>query len=191
MSASFHSTPALVSAPSGEASPSGEVGQWFTEEVQPHDSQLKSYLRAAFPSVRDVEDIVQETYLRIWKTRATQSIRSAKGFLFHLARHVALDFVRHQRASPIKDVTDLAQLRAFDQGPDAAEAACSREEIALLADAIDTLPARCREIFILRKIHRVPQKEIARRLGLSEQTVQVQVSRGMKRCEEFFARHGL
>jgi len=111
--------------------------------------------------------------------------------LFHIARHVAVDLIRHDRASPIKGVTDLADLRVLDTSPDAAEVACTREEIALLADAIDALPARCREIFILRKIKRVPQKEIARHLGLSEQTVQVQVSRGMKRCEKFLARRDL
>jgi RNA polymerase sigma-70 factor (ECF subfamily) len=104
---------------------------------------------------------------------------------------VVLDLIRHQRSSPIEPVTDLAELRVLDSRPDAADATCSREEILLLADAIDSLPARCREIFILRKIKQVPQKEIASILGISVQTVQVQVLRGMKRCEKFLARRGL
>ncbi|MFM9956267.1 MAG: RNA polymerase sigma factor [Opitutaceae bacterium] len=57
--------------------------------------------------------------------------------------------------------------------------------------AIDSLPARCREILILRKLRGVPQKAIAAQLGLSEQTVQVQVSRGVRRCEEFLRAHGV
>jgi RNA polymerase sigma factor (sigma-70 family) len=48
------------------------------------------------------------------------------------------------------------------------------------------LPDRCREIFILRKLKQVPQKEIASRLGISERTVESQVTRGMKLCEAFF-----
>jgi len=169
-----------------------EHARWFKEEVYPHDGQLKSYLRGTYLSAHgEVEDIVQESYLRVWKARATQSIHSAKGFLFQVARHVATDLLRRERASPIEGVTDLADLSVFDGGPNAAEAACTREEIALLADAIDALPGRCREIFILRKIKRVPQKDIARALGISEQTVQVQVLRGMKRCEEFLSRYGL
>lgn len=152
--------------------------------------QLKAYLRGSFPSIRDVDDIAQESYLRVWRARATQSIRSAKGFLFQIARHVATDVLRRDLVSPIKGVTDLAALSVFDGKPDAAEVACSREEIALLADAIDALPARCRQVFILRKIQRIPQKEIAGRLGISEQTVQVLVLRGMKRCEKFFACRG-
>jgi RNA polymerase sigma-70 factor (ECF subfamily) len=179
-----------LSAPPGLPS-LAEQERWFKEEVHAHDSELKSYLRGSFPSIRDVEDVTQESYLRVWKACATQSIRSAKGFVFQIARHVATDTVRHELASPISEVTDLAILPVCDDKPDAAEAACTREEIMLLADAIDALPRRCREIFILRKIKRLPQKEIARLLGLSEQTVQVQVQRGMKCCEKFFTRRGV
>lgn len=184
---------ASSAAPSaGATEPPGiDQARWFIEEVHCHDSQLKAYLRGSFPSVRDLDDVVQESYLRIWKARATQSIRSAKGFLFQVARHVVLDLIRHERVAPIQAVTDLTGLRVLDGKPDAAEAACSREEILLLADAIETLPARCREVFILRKIRQIPQKQIASVLGISVQTVQVQVLRGMKRCEKFLSRRGL
>ena len=165
--------------------------RWFTEQVYVHHSQLKAYLHGSFPAVRDVDDVVQESYLRFWKANAQQSIRSAKAFLFQIARHVAMDQVRQQSSSPIQIVTDLDDLSVLDSRPDAADAACSREEVLLLADAIDALPARCREVFILRKIKRVPQREIGQILGISEQTVQVQVSKGMKRCEKFLAQHGV
>lgn len=171
--------------------PASDHTRWFAEEVHPHEAQLKAYLRGSYPSVRDVDDVVQESFLRIWRVRAGQSIASARGLLYQIARHVALDFIRHDRASPFKLVTDLTGLRVYDQSPDSAAAACTCEEIELLADAIDALPARCRDIFILRKIKRVPQKEIARTLRISEQTVQVQVQRGMKRCEKFLAQRGL
>lgn len=67
-----------------------EQAQWFANEVHAHASQLKAYLRGAFPSVRDVDDVVQESYLRIWKARAIHPIESAKTFLFTIARRVAL-----------------------------------------------------------------------------------------------------
>jgi RNA polymerase sigma-70 factor (ECF subfamily) len=171
--------------------PASDHTRWFAEEVHPHEAQLKAYLRGSYPSVRDVDDVVQESFLRIWRARAGQSIASARGLLYQIARHVALDFIRHERMSPISSVTDLAGLHAYDERPDAAETACTREEIALLADAIDALPARCRDVFLLRKIKRIPQKEIARMLKISEQTVQVQVQRGMKRCEKFLTQRGL
>jgi RNA polymerase sigma-70 factor (ECF subfamily) len=174
-----------------EPSPTADHHRWFAEEVQPHQSQLRSYLRGTFPTVRDVDDVVQESLLRIWRARAKQTIRSAKDFLFQTGRNVATDAIRRQRASPVDFVADLAGSSVLESSPSAADVVCTREELAVLADAIARLPARCREIVILRKIKRVPQKEIARMLGVSEFTVQNQVSRGMKRCEEYLAARGI
>jgi RNA polymerase sigma-70 factor (ECF subfamily) len=85
----------------------------------------------------------------------------------------------------------LAALSVVEDRPDAAEKAAANQELMLLAAAIDALPTRCREIVILRKLQGVPQKAIAAQLGLSEQTVQVQVLRGVKRCEKFLRQHGV
>ena len=161
---------------------------WFKDEVQPHDTSLRAYVRGRFPAVRDVDDVVQESYLRIWQARARHPIQSARAFLFRIARNLALDIVRHDRRSPIKVVTDLSHLFVIDDRPDAAAAASRQQEIALLVDAIDALPARCREIFILRKLRGVSQKDIAARLGLSEQTVQVQAARGLRRVADSLRR---
>ncbi len=162
----------------------GSPEKWFKEEVQPHDASLKAWLRGRFPAVRDVDDVVQESYLRIWKARALHPIDSAKAFLFRVARNLALDTLRHERRSPIAAVTDLDRLFVLDDKPDAAAQAARQQEIALLVEVIDELPPRCREIFILRKLQGVPQKDIAARLGLSEQTVQVQAARGLRRVAE-------
>lgn len=170
---------------------SADQVRWFSEEVYPHDGRLKAYLRTAYPSVRDVEDVVQESYVRIWKARAACRIERAGAFLFQVARRLALDVLRRNRASPVRGVTDLAALCVLDGRPSADEIACSREEIEFLAQAVHSLPARCREIVVLRKLKCVPQKEIAQKLGISEQTVEVQVVRGVKRIREFLLRRGV
>ena len=160
--------------------------RWFEEEVHPHDAQLKSYLRRAFPSVLDFDDIVQESYLRIWKARAVEEIRSARAFLFTVARRLALDIVRRDRRSPFVPVKDVNQLFVLDnRAPDARRAANHQLEIQLLIEAIESLPTRCRETFILCQVEGLPHKEVAARLGVSESTVAVQSSRGLQRCEEF------
>ena len=177
---------------SSETASSIDETRWFVEEVHPHDLQLKSYLRGAFPSVRgDVDDVVQESYLRIWRIRASQPIRSVKAFLFSVARHVALDVARRARVSPVDAVGDLSALRDIQEGPDAAEAATLHEKMELLADALAMLPPRCRQITMLRKLKGVSQKEIATRLGISEKTVEEQAWRGVKRCEKFLRQRGV
>lgn len=157
--------------------------------MHPHGASLKAYLRASFPSVRDIDDVVQESYLRIWKTGAARPIKSAKAFLFTVARRLALDAVRRDRRSPFVSVKDFGGLFVLERTPDASDAARTAEDLQLLVNAIDSLPARCREIFILCQVEGLPQKEAAARLGLSENTIAVQSARGLQRCEEFVRRH--
>jgi RNA polymerase sigma-70 factor (ECF subfamily) len=75
--------------------------RWFADEVHRHELALKAYLRGSFPSVRDIDDVVQESYLRVWRARLAHPIHSTKSFLFQVARHLALDLVRRDRVSPI------------------------------------------------------------------------------------------
>ena len=171
--------------------PVGDHARWFADEVQPHGSSLKAYLQGAFPAVRDAEDVVQESFLRLWKLRAVHPIRSAKAFLFTVARNIALDSVRRTRGSPISAVPDLAALPVMEEDADVSKAVSRSEEVALLVDALQALPARCREIILLRKFEHLSQKEVAARLGISELTVQEQVYRGVRRLEKILAKRGM
>jgi RNA polymerase sigma factor (sigma-70 family) len=165
--------------------------KWFTDEVHPHDAQLKAYLRGAFPAVHDVEDVVQESYLRVWRVRAEGPIRSARAFLFTVARRLAIDGTRRQAASPIEPVQDLARLSVADETADVAGEAEQRERVAILGEAISQLPERCREVFLLHKIRSLSRRETAALLGLAEKTVEVQTARAMDRCGEYLRRRGV
>lgn len=164
--------------------------RWFTEQVQPHEASLRSYLRGAFPAVRDVDDVVQDSLLRIWKVGAHQRIRSVRAFLFTVARRLALDHVRRERISPIDALGHLGALSVVEEREGVVETVGRQESIQLLAAAIATLPTRCRDVFIAYKIEGLPRKEAAARLGLSEKTVEAHTARAMRHCEAFFRRHG-
>ena len=168
-----------------------EQARWFGEEVHRHESSLRAYLRGSFPSVRDIDDVVQESFLRVWRARLTQPVRSARAFLFKVARHHALDQVRRNAIAPVETVRDLAALPVIDDERDVVAALSRREKIRLLAAAIDRLPPRCREIVVLRKLECLPQKQVATRLGLAEKTVEAQVARGIELCEAYLRRHGV
>ena len=180
-----------VNLPPAKPVHTSEHSRWFLEEVEPHASSLRSYLHGAFPAVRDVDDVVQESYLRVWKACALKPIRSARGFLFQVARHIALDFVRRTNRSPVSYMEDVARLPVAEESGGVDEIVGAREKIALLAEAIDRLPARCREVVVMRKLQQIPQREVAARLGLSEKTVEAQLARGVKRCEEFLVQRGI
>ena len=52
------------------ATPSDQE-RWFAEEIQPHEPALRAYLRSRFPEVRDVDDLVQESFTRVLQSRGT------------------------------------------------------------------------------------------------------------------------
>lgn len=171
--------------------PANDPSRWFKDEVQPHDSSLRSYLQASFPAVRDLDDVVQESYLRLFRAAASQPIRSVRALLFTVAKRLALDTVRHAQASPIDASMDLDELSIVAEEPDVAEAADRHERVRLLASAITRLPDRCRQTFILHKIKGLSRKEVALHLGVSERTVEVQTAKAMKRCAGFLRRRGV
>lgn len=171
--------------------PHPEHARWFTDEVHPHDAQLRAYLRGSFPAVRDVDDVVQESYLRVWRMRAAGPIRSARAFLFTVARRLAIDCTRRFGTSPIFAVEDLARLPVADEAADVAGEADRHERVALLGEAVGELPTRCREVFLLHKIQSLSRRETAERLGLAEKTVEVQTARAMERCGEYLRRRGV
>jgi RNA polymerase sigma factor (sigma-70 family) len=179
-----------LDAPAGFAPQAGRE-LWFRQEVYAHESTLKGYLRGTFPSVRDIDDIVQESYVRIWKARGAHPIQSAKAFLFKVARHVALDLVRRNKTSRIDALGGSSALRVIDDGPDPRDTASIREKLDLLADAVVSLPPRCREVIILHKIKGLSQKEVAAKLGLSERTVENHCQSGVKRCERYLRALGI
>jgi RNA polymerase sigma-70 factor (ECF subfamily) len=129
--------------------------------------------------------------LRIWKARSASQINCARAFLFRVARNVAINLLQRERVSPLIAMDDLAALPALEQSPDIPALTCAREELLLLASAIDALPSRCREIMILSRVKNLTQREIAVQLNLSEETVGVQVARGVKKCVEHLRRQGV
>jgi RNA polymerase sigma factor (sigma-70 family) len=135
--------------------------------------------------------VVQESYLRVWKRQSAKPIESVKSFLFTVAKHLALGTLRRERRSPIFDLMDLAATSIIDDGPGVAEMTCSREEIEILFAALSTLSTRTREVYLLRKFERLSQQEIALRLGISANTVEVHVGRANKHCAGFLRRRGV
>ena len=164
---------------------------WFAEHVHAHDHSLKAWLRASFPALRDVEDIAQKSYLRIWRARLFRPIASARSFLFQVARHLAIDAVRRTETVAIESVGDWEEVAALEERPNAADQLCYDEKVELLAAAFLNLPPRCREILTLRKLMGLSNKSIAERLQISEGTVENQIARGTRLCRAYLNERGV
>ena len=105
-----------------------EQDRWFMEEVQPHESSLRSWLRGGFPTLPDVDDIVQESYARLIRARQVGKVGKvgyAKAYLFTTARNAALNFFRRRKVVSIVGVADMAELSVLDDRPGVAETVAS------------------------------------------------------------------
>jgi RNA polymerase sigma factor (sigma-70 family) len=165
-----------------------EQARWFADEVQPHQFALRAYLLARYPSLPDVDNLVQESLVRVLRAHGHQSVESPRGLLFATARNLAFDFMRRQQVIAFEPITETTDSSVFIDVTDVAETVSKKQEFDLLAQAIRTLPERCRQVFTLRTAYGLAQKEIAARLGISENTVEKQMGNGIRRCTEFFAR---
>lgn len=177
---------------SGRTMPPSDHAGWFTREVQPHESALRSWLRAMFPTLAENrDDLVQESYLRLIRARETGEVRQPKAFLFTTARNLALDLFRRRKVVTFEPVADMASLSVMEDRPGVADAVSRQQELELLAEAVRDLPDRCRQVMTLRLLYGLSHKEIAAELAISEFTVKAQLAKGMRRCAGHFERRGV
>jgi RNA polymerase sigma factor (sigma-70 family) len=168
-----------------------ETARWFAAEVEPHESSLRAYLHRQFPAHPDIDDLVQETYARLLQARELGALRAPKAFLFATARNAALDFFRRREVVAIDGLAEIECLPVLEDRPGVPEAVCHDQELQLLAEAIQALPARCRQVITLRKIHGLSHREIAAQLGIAENTVNAQVALGVLRLRDYLCSRGV
>jgi RNA polymerase sigma-70 factor (ECF subfamily) len=129
---------------------------------------------------QEISDIVQDVYLKLSNLDSVEHIQSGRGYFFATARTMLLDRIRRERIVRIDSMTEMEALTLADDDPGPERRVSARLELERVRRLIAGLPDRCREIFELRRIQGVPQREIAERLGIPEHTVEAHAVRGLK-----------
>ena len=165
--------------------------EWFAAEVQPHEAALRAFLGARYPALADADDLVQETFTRVLRARQSGPVASPRGLLFAIARNLALDAMRRRQIVAFEAIAEDGGSSVYMDATDVVETVSRQQEFELLTEAIQSLPDRCRQVFTLRAVYGLSQREIAAKLGISENTVEKQMGKGIRKCGEFFARRGV
>ncbi|WP_338015367.1 RNA polymerase sigma factor [Altererythrobacter sp. C41] len=155
------------------------IMDWVGSEILPHEGEVRAWLRRTLDPA-DIEDVVQEAYCQIARLEEVGHIRSGRAYFFTTARNVVLMQLRRARVVRIDSVTEIDNLNIVLDEPSPERVAGGRRELERVRRLIEGLPERCRRIFELRKIEGLPQREVARRLGVTEHVVENDVGRGLK-----------
>lgn len=157
------------------------LDDWFVREVLVHERALTQYLQRCWPRVDEVHDLRQEVYARVYEAAAGHRPTAPKAFVFTTARHLLADRARRGRVVSIEAVGDFEPSNVYlidEATPERWMGA--RQALRRLAEALDHLPDRCREVVWLRRVEELPQKDVAQRLGISARTVEKHLAKGMR-----------
>ncbi len=163
----------------GAAMTASGLEEWFVREVLPLEAALTQFLRRSLRNKEDVDDVCQDVYALVCEAAQKKPPYPVKPFVFTVARNLLINRVRHDQIVSIEAVADLDALGiAVDEpGPD--RSVMARQDLHRLQLALDRLAPRCREAVVLRKIEDLSYREIAQRMGISEDTVSEYLSSGM------------
>ncbi len=153
---------------------------WLARHVLPHEPALRAWLRQKASLGFDIDDVVQETYAILVAKASIEAIRNPKTYAFQTAYSVILQQLRRAHIVPINAVADIEALEAAGDEPSPEAAVMARDELAMIRRAIAGLPRQTQQAFVLRRIEGLSQSEIARRMKLSEHTVEKHIARGIK-----------
>lgn len=166
--------------------PEGDA--WFRAHLQPHETLLRAWLAQGFGTRLAIDDVVQEAFLRVLRARAAGALQSPKAFLFATARNLALDQLRRHHVSRTDSLVEADCSNVLDEHESIPESVARNQELALLTEAIQSLPERCRQVMTLRIVYGLRQRVIGEKLGISDRTVAAQLAVGTAKCTEFMLR---
>ncbi len=158
---------------------------WFCREVLPLEPALTRFIRRNWREEAELVDLRQEVYVRVYEAACRQLPLAAKPFLFATARNCLIDRARRARIVSFDLVADLESALLLEDPITPERLAGSREDLRRVQAGLDTLPERCRQVIVLRKLEGLSQQETADRLGVTVKAIEQQTTRGMRALVAF------
>lgn len=153
-------------------------------------AQLCSFALTLVRTRDDAEDVVQQVFANLWRSRGDLEIReSVRAYLYRAVRNVALNRLRSGR-SALRLAESPSRSPVADPPPDPAEAVTTDQQVTALNRALDRLGERSREVLRLRWIDGLSHAEIAETLGITRKAVESSITRGLRALRELIDPEG-
>ena len=129
-------------------------------------------------------EITQEAFTRLMQVDPPSLVREPRAWLFRTVSNLVVDHHRAASRAPFDPVDEAVRDNIADPTPSQEMTAMSREELAVVRQAIADLPPKGREVFTLSRFEGLGYSEIAARLGISRNTVVVHMVRSLAHCKK-------
>jgi len=129
------------------------------------------YFRRNWRNESDAHDLVQDVYARVCEAAQYELPHTARPFVFTTARNLLIDKFRTHQVIPLEMVGDVELFALPSDQPSQERNLIARDELRKLQSAIDKLSPRSREALLLKQLEGLSRREIAARMGISEETV--------------------
>jgi len=135
------------------------------------------------PDFDTAREIVHEVFIKLWEKRDTiDPNKSVKSYLFTSVYNRSMNYIRdHKKFSDSETALQNAEERSVG---DVTEKIYGAELEDKINEALEALPDRCREVFLLNRFEELKYREIAERLDISVKTVETQMSKALKILRE-------
>lgn len=140
---------------------------------------LVNYADRLLNDMEAARDVVQQVYYKMWEHREELRISlSARAYLYKAVYHESLNTLTHQNNIRKYEQEQLSDfyLSTVLQVPEAEMELWQSDIEKAIREAINNLPEKCREVFMLSKINGLKNKEVAEKLNISEKTVERHMS---------------
>ena len=161
-----------------------DLRTWFIREVLPLEPMLMHFLQRNWRNRSDLEDFRQEIYENVLEAAEVARPEQTKPFLFATARNLLINRLQRENIVPIEVMADLDALgvAADEAGPE--RSTLARDTLRRLQAALESLPPRSRQALLLKRVDGLSVREIAIRMGISEQSVANHIARGVRALAE-------
>ena len=166
----------------------GDV-QAFDTLVRRYKDQLLNYVYRFVGNRNDAEDLVQETFLRVYKNKHYyKEIAKFSTWVYTIAGNLAKTELRRRKRRKIFSVSNFVNEERDYDIPDLAKNPESEVDGSLKDDiiqkAIEKLPAKFKEVILLRDVQGFAYEEISQILNIPLGTVKSRVNRGRLKLQE-------
>jgi len=172
----------MVRSPQHKADAQPQSTRSFKQNIVENYDALKAFVARYAKRPHDVEDIVQETFVRTYQAQKRHSIQNIKAYLFTTARNLSFKQAALHANKVTDYLADLGLSEVVSESASLEDEVQAHQQFSIFCEAVRELPLQCRRVFILKKIYGFSHEEIAQRLGISVSTTNQHLAKGVASC---------